>query len=92
MNKIFIIAFLLILFNYVNLTCYESSDNNNVSKDTCLKRKPEGDETTKIGEYTPDTCCYQESSIDCNGVKVTYKDCEAYDKKKLKKYLKYLED
>ena len=92
MNKIFIIVFLLILFNYVDLTCYDSSDDENVSKDACLKRTPEGYEATKIGEYTPDTCCYVETTVKCNGNKKTYKECDAYDKKNIKKYLEYLEE
>jgi hypothetical protein len=92
MKKIFIIIFLLSLFNYINLSCYDDSDDDNVSKDACLKRKPEGFETTKVGDYTPDTCCYEEGSAKCNGKKETYKECVAYDKKNLKKYLDYLEE
>lgn len=93
MNKIFIIVFLLILFNYINLSCYDASDDDdNVNKDACLKRKPESYETIKVGEYTPDTCCYVESTVKCDGNKKTYKDCAAYDKKNIKKYLDYLKE
>ena len=92
MKKIFVIIFLFALFHYINLSCNEASDDGNVSKDACLKRKPEGLEATKIGDYTPDTCCYVESSVKCDDKKTTYKMCQAYDKKNLKKYLEYIEE
>ena len=92
MKKIFIIIFLLSLFNFINLLCYDDSDNYNASKHACLKRKPEDYETNKIGEFTPDTCCYVESIVKYNGFKKIYKECEAYDKKNIKKYLNFLKE
>ena len=95
MNKFFILVFLLVLFNYVNLSCYDESDEEGkVDKDACLKRKVENAQTRKIGDfdYTPDTCCYVEQTVKCDGKKETYKGCEAYDKKNLIKMLDYYEE
>ena len=94
MNQFCILVFLLILFNYVDLSCYDKSDTeDNVDKDACLKRKVENAETERIGDfdYTPDTCCYVERTVKCNGEKKTYKDCEEFDKKNLIKLLDYYE-
>ena len=93
MNKFCILVFLLILFNYVDLSCYDDSDEEgNVDKNACLKRTVENAKTKKYGdlEYTEDTCCYVEQTVKCNGQKKTYKDCEPYDKKNLIKFLDYL--
>ena len=95
MSKFCFLVFLLILFNYVDLSCYdEKDDDNNVDKDACLKRKVENAQTRKIGDfdYTPDTCCYVEQTVKCDGKKETYKGCEAYDKKNLIKMLDYYEE
>ena len=92
MKKIYIIVFLLILFNYVKSDCYELSDDNKIDKDTCLKRKVEHPYSKQVSDfnYTADTCCYVEQTIKCDGKKETYKECYPYDKKNLKKYLDYL--
>ena len=95
MNKYFILVFLLVLFNYVNLSCYDDADtDDNVDKDACLKRKVENSESRKIGDfdYKEDTCCYVEQTVKCDGKKKTYKICDAYDKKNLIKYLDYYEE
>ena len=95
MNKYFILVFLLVLFNYVNLSCDDEADTeDNVDKDACLKRKVENSQSRKIGDidYKEDTCCYVEQTIKCDGKKKTYKYCQAYDKKNLIKMLDYYEE
>ena len=93
MKKIYIIVFLLILFNYVKSDCYELSDGLTVDKDTCLKRKVDHPYSRQISDfnYTVDTCCHYEYTIKCDGKKETLSDCQAYDKKNLIKYLDYQE-
>ena len=88
MNKIFIVFFLFILFNYVDLQCHEASKDDKTNKDECLSKKPDSlDTAIKYGDFNPDTCCYSETKIKCDGKSETQKSCSAYDKKNLNKMI-----